>query len=56
MTKILFSHRYFLYLFPPEPTFGPEVGDPAYLTPYIRRGEYKEARERARVKGTVNSF
>ena len=43
--------RFFLYLFPPEPKFGPEVGDPAYLTPYIRSGRIREARERARVKG-----
>ena len=43
--------RYFLYLFPPEPTFGEEVGEPAYLTEYIRLGQLKEGKERARVKG-----
>lgn len=42
---------YFLYQFPHEPKFGPEVGDPAYLTPYIRSGKLREGRNRARVKG-----
>ncbi|XP_059087437.1 venom serine carboxypeptidase-like [Tigriopus californicus] len=42
---------YFLYQFPHEPKFGPEVGDPAYLTPYIRRGKLQEGRDRAKVKG-----
>lgn len=45
---------YFLYQFPHEPKFGPEVGDPAYLTPYIRSGKLREGRNRARVKGKLN--
>ena len=45
--------RYFLYLFPPEPSFGEEVGEPAYLTPYIRKGKLNEAKDRARVRGEI---
>lgn len=44
--------RYFLYLFPPEPKFDPkDVGNPVYLTPYLRQGKLEEGREAARVKG-----
>ena len=43
--------RFFLYLFPEEPAFGPEVGYPAYLTPYLRQGRLADGRERARVIG-----
>lgn len=43
--------RYFLYLFPQEPEFGPEVGEPVYLTQYLRAGNVKEARQKAAVKG-----
>ncbi len=44
--------RYFLYLFPPEPIFDlNEVGEPAYLTEYIRKNDIEGAKERARVVG-----
>ena len=44
--------RYFLYLFPPEPKFRlQDVGEPVYLTPYLRQGRLEEGKEAARVKG-----
>ena len=44
--------RYFLYLYPEEPSFSPdEVGEAAFLTPYIRADDLEGARERARVRG-----
>ena len=42
--------RFFLYLFPEEPKFDPkEVGEPAFLTPYLEKGQNEEARKRAQV-------
>ena len=42
--------RFFLYLFPEEPKFDPkEVGEPAFLTPYLEKGQNEEARNRAQV-------
>ena len=42
--------RFFLYLFPEEPHFDPkEVGDPAFLTPYLEQGQIEEGRKRAQV-------
>lgn len=46
--------RFFLYLFPDEPQYGPEVGEPAYLTEFIRTGRIEEGKERARVRGQAN--
>lgn len=43
--------RFFLYLFPREPDFGPEVGQPAYLTHYIAQRNFEAGRQRARVTG-----
>ena len=44
--------RYFLYLFPPEPKFKVrDVGEPVYLTPYLKQGKFEEGRQAARVKG-----
>ena len=38
----------FLYMYPEEPTFDAnEVGDPVFLTPYIKQGKLNEGRERA---------
>ena len=46
------SFRFYLYLFPPEPVFKvDEVGEPAYLTQYIKEAKIDEGRERAKVKG-----
>ena len=40
----------FLYMYPEEPTFDVNyVGEPAFLTPYIKQGKINEGRERARV-------
>ena len=40
----------FLYMYPEQPTFDvDEVGEPVFLTPYIKGGKLKEGREKARV-------
>jgi hypothetical protein len=42
--------RFFLYLFPDEMKFDEaEVGEPAYLTPYLTSGQAEEGRKRSRV-------
>ena len=42
--------RFFLYLFPEEPHFDTkEVGDPAFLTPYLKKGQIEEGRKKAQV-------
>ena len=43
--------RFFLYLFPNEPELGPEVGEPAYLTKFLRAGQVEKARDLAKVRG-----
>ena len=40
----------FLYMYPEEPTFDVnKVGEPVFLTPYIKQGKLNEGREKARV-------
>lgn len=44
--------NFYLYMFPPNPHFElKEVGEPAFLTPFIRDGHIAEGRDRALVRG-----